>query len=137
MRVYDNSSLHGMHELLQQMKELHAPDRCEGIGNDIWHGIQKRIVSETSQQKIEKYWNSHSSQHAVLLKMLTSGNSASRESLWDICKKVDSSRTPTIAQAMLNAFIDGCKSEQLQLMFDKLIVQWVWRERMWNVWGVK
>jgi hypothetical protein len=69
--------------------------------------------------------------------MLTSGNSAARESLWDICKEVDSSRTPTIAQAMLNAFIDGCKSEQLQLMFDKLIVQWVWRERMGNAWGVK
>jgi hypothetical protein len=137
MSVYDNSSLHGMHELLQQMKELHAPDRCEGIGNDIWHGIQKRIVSETSQQKIEKYWNSNSSQHAVLLKMLTSGNIASRESLWDICKEVDSSRKPTVDKAQLDAFIDGCKSEQLQLMFDKLIVQWVWRERMWNAWGVK
>jgi hypothetical protein len=118
------------------MKELHAPDRCEGIGNDIWHGIQKRIVSETSQQKIEKYWNSNSSQHAVLLKMLTSGNSAARESLWDICKEVDSSRKPTVDKAQLDAFIDGCKPEQLQLMFDKLIVQWVWRERMWNAWGV-
>lgn len=137
MRVYDNSSLHGMHELLQQMKELHAPDRCEGIGNDIWHGIQKRIVSETFQQKIEKYWNSNSSEHAVLLKKLTSGNSASRESLWDICKKVDSSRKPTVDKAQLDAFIDGCKPEQLQLMFDELIVQWVWRERMGNAWGVK
>jgi hypothetical protein len=32
MPVYDNTSLHEMNELLAQMKELHAPDRCEGLG---------------------------------------------------------------------------------------------------------
>ena len=136
MRVYDNSSLH---ELLQQMKELHAPDRCEGPLNDVWQGMQSVYYGKglTPQQKIENYWNVNSNNHKGLLKMLTLGNSAARESLWDICQEVDSSRTPTIAQAMLNAFIDGCKPSQLQLMFEKMIKQWVWRERMGNAWGVK
>ena len=40
MPVYDNTSLHEMNELLQQMKELHAPDRCEGPWNDAWQGMQ-------------------------------------------------------------------------------------------------
>lgn len=141
MRVHDNSSLHEMHELLQQMKELHAPDRCEGPLNDVWQGMQYVYYrgGETPQQKIEKYWNANSSNQKVckdLLKMLTSGNSIARESLWHICEEVDSSRTPTIDQAMLNAFIDGCKELQLQKMFDIMIVQWVWRNRMQKAWNI-
>ena len=137
MRVYDNSSLHEMHELLQQMKELHTPDRCEGGYNDFWHGIQKKIVSETPQQKIEKHWNKNISNHKGLLKMLTSGGSTARDQLWTICKEVDSSRIPTVAQAMLNAFIDGCTEIQLQKMFDIMIVQWVWRDRLIETWKIK
>jgi hypothetical protein len=135
MRVYDNSSLH---ELLQQMKELHEPDRCEGPLNDIWQGMQSVYYRKglTPQQKIENYWNVNSNNHKGLLKMLTLGNSAARESLWDICKKVDSSRTPTIDQAMLNAFIDGCNELQLQKMFEIMIVQWVWRDRMQKSWNI-
>ena len=137
MPVYDNTSLHEMNELLQQMKELHAPDRCEGIGNDVWRGLQKvaYMGRETPQQKIEKKWNDGSDRKG-LMKMTTSV-SAARDALWDICKVVDSSRTPTVDKAMLNAFIDGCTETQLQNMFDIMIVQMTWRDRLLTAWGIK
>ena len=137
MPVYDNTSLHEMNELLQQMKELHAPDRCEGIGNDVWHGFQKvaYMGKETPQQKIEKKWNA-STDRKGLMKMTTSV-SAARDDLWAICKDVDSSRIPTVDKAMLNAFIDGCTEDQLQKMFDIMIVQMTWRNRLEKAWGIK
>jgi len=110
MPVYDNTSLHEMKELLAQMKELHAPDRCEGLGNDAWQLMQPRYYwGDTPQQKIEKKWKNSNNLEArkILMKATTSGSGA-RGDLWDICKKVDSSRTPTSDQAQLNAFIDGC-----------------------------
>jgi hypothetical protein len=136
MRVYDNSSLHEMHGLLQQMKALHGPDRCEGFKNDSWQTLQKRVfnVKETVQDKIIKKWKENSSEHKTLLKKLTSG--FRRNELWEICKEVDPSRKPTCAEIALNEFIDECKAKQLQQMFDKLIVQFEWRgvmEQQWNI----
>ena len=139
MPVYDNTSLHEMNELLQQMKELHAPDRCEGIGNDVWHGFAKLAAmgKETSQQKIEKKWNDSKNLEArkTLMKATTSGSGA-RGDLWGICKEVDSSRIPTMDQAQLNAFIGGCTESQLQKMFDIMIVQMTWRDRLIRCWGI-
>ena len=137
MRVYDNSSLHEMHELLQQMKELHAPDRCEGQLNDIWQGIQKLRGSETPQEKIEKYWNANSKNHKRDLKMLTELDMTARDQLWHICEDVDSTRHPTVAKVQLDAFIEGCDAYQLQKMFDIMIVQWVWRDRLIETWKIK
>jgi hypothetical protein len=142
MRVYDNSSLH---ELLQQMKELHAPDRCEGPLNDAWQGMQSVYYRKglTPQQKINNYWNVNSKNHKGLLKMLTAGGSTARDQftardqLWTICKEVDSSRKPTVDEPQLNAFIDGCTASQLQDMFNIMIVQWVWRERMIQAWKIQ
>ena len=80
MRVYDNSSLYEMHELLQQMKELHAPDRCEGPLNDMWQGIQKLRGSETPQDKIEKHWHAKNAmEQKGLLTMLTSLGMTARD----------------------------------------------------------
>ena len=137
MPVYDNTSLHEMNELLQQMKELHASDRCEGPGNYVWQGLQTvaYMGRETPQQKIEKKWNDGSDRKG-LMKMTTSV-SASRDDLWAICKVVDSSRKPTVDKAMLNAFIDGCTETQLQKMFDIMIVQMTWRDRLLTAWGIK
>jgi hypothetical protein len=130
-----------MRGLLGEMGRLsagnvRAPTRLEGIRNDMWHDMQKLAGSETSQDRIEKHWNGHGSGHAGLLKKLTSGSTA-RDDLWTICKEVDPSRKPTVAKAQLDAFIDGCRPSQLQLMFEKMIKQWVWRERMMNAWGIK
>ncbi len=116
--------------------DVSAPARLEWYGNDVWHGMQKLAGSETFQDRLEKYWSGHGSEHAGLLKKLTSDGIA-RDDLWTICKEVDPSRKPTVAQAQLNAFIDGCTPGQLQLMFEKMINQWVWRERMGNAWGIK
>ena len=136
MPVYDNTSLHEMNELLQQMKELHAPDRCEGIGNDVWRGFQKvaYMGRETPQQKIEKKWNDGSDRKS-LMKMTTSV-SASRDDLWEICKVVDSSRKPTVSKKDLDAFIDGCTQDQLHQMFEIMIVQMTWRDRLLTAWGI-
>ena len=120
-------------ELLAQLKELHAPDRCEGPLNYMWRGVQSVTGSETSQQKIEKYWNENSSNHAGLLKKLTS-DSLARQDLWEICKEVDPSRKPTSTKAQLDPFIDACQPKQLQQMFSLLIVSWVWRDRLLKAW---
>ena len=37
----------------------------------------------------------------------------------------------------LNKFIDECKPEQLQKMFDIMILQWTWRDRLLTAWGIK
>ncbi len=139
MPVYDNTSLHEMNELLAQMKELHAPDRCEGLGNDVWKLMQPRYYwGDTPQQKIEKKWNDSKNLDArkTLMKATTSGSGA-RGDLWDICKKVDSERKPTMDQAQLNTFIDGCTDLQLQDMFDIMIVQMTWRDRFMKAWDIK
>ena len=137
MPVYDNTSLHEMNELLAQMKELHAPDRCEGLGNDAWKKIQYvyHWGNETPQQKIENKWNA-SNEHKTLMKMTTSGSGA-RGDLWKICKEVDSSRKPNMDQAQLDAFIDGCTEVQLQDMFEIMIVQMTWRDRLITCWDIK
>ena len=137
MPVYDNTSLHEMNELLQQMKELHAPDRCEGIGNDVWQGFQKvaYIGRETPQQKIEKKWNNSTDRNGLM--KMTTIDFASRNDLWEICKDFYESRRPTHSQEDLNKFIDGCKPEQLQKMFDIMILQWTWRARLLTAWGIK
>jgi len=59
MSVADNTKFNEMNELLQQLKDLHAPDRCEGPVNFVWHGMQRfaNIASskKTDQQKITDY----------------------------------------------------------------------------------
>ena len=136
MSVYDNTSLYEMNELLQQMKELHPPDRCEGIGNGVWHGFQKfyNMGNETPHQKIEKKWK-FCIDHKGLMKMTTSV-SAARDALWEIWKVVDSSRTPTVSKTQLDAFIDGCTPSQLQQMFEIMIVQMTWRDRLLTSWDI-
>ena len=139
MPVHVNTNLHEMKELLSQLKELHAPDRCEGLGNDAWQRMQYVYYrgGETPQQKITKYWNA-SKDRKSLMKMTTPTlPRAARDSLWHICQEVDSSRTPTSDQAMLDAFIDGCTEVQLQDMFDIMIVQMTWRDRFMKAWDIK
>ena len=123
--------------LLSQLKELHAPDRCEGRPNGLWQSVQKVFVSETAQDKIKKHWETNIQQHKTLLKKLTSGSGAEREQMWEICKEVDSKRLPTIDPAKLNEFIDGCNAEQLQKMFNIMIMQWGWRDRLIKAWQIK
>ena len=137
MPVYDNTSLHEMNELLQQMKELHAPDRCEGPEYYMWQGLQKvaYMGKETPQQKIEKKWNA-STDRKGLMKMTTT-DFASRDDLWAICKDVDSSRKPTHSEEDLNKFIDECTPDELKKMFDIMIVQMTWRDRLLTAWGIK
>ena len=139
MPVYDNTSLHEMNELLQQMKELHAPDRCEGIGNDVWRGLQKvaYMGRETPQQKIEKKWKASSDEDQKSLMKMTTTDFASRHDLWKICNVVDASRKPNHSEEDLKKFIDECKPDQLQKMFDIMIVQMTWRDRLLTAWGIK
>ena len=103
----------------------------------MWRGFQSvyYMGKETPQQKIEKKWNA-STDRKALMKMTTS-ESAARDDLWAICKDVDSSRIPTVDKAMLNAFIDGCTPDQLQKMFEIMIVQMTWRNRLEKAWGIK
>ena len=139
MPVYDNTSLHEMNELLQQMKDLHAPDRCEGPEYYMWQGLQKvaYMGRETPQQKIEKKWKASSDEDQKSLMKMTTTDFASRNDLWKICKVVDDSRIPNHSEEDVNKFIDECKPEQLQKMFDIMIVQMTWRDRLLTAWGIK
>ena len=138
MPVYDNTSLHEMNELLQQMKELHAPDRCEGLRNDAWQGMQYlyHMGGETPQQKIEKKWKASSDEDQKSLMKMTTTDFASRHDLWKICKVVDDSRIPNHSEEDVNKFIDECKPDQLQKMFAIMIVQMTWRNRLLTAWGI-
>ena len=57
MSAVEKVSVHEMHELLQQLKELHAPDRCEELAiffgmacSDLHTSVQaKRPISRKSQ----------------------------------------------------------------------------------------
>ena len=153
MPVYDNTSLHEMKELLAQMKELHAPDRCEGLGNDAWQLMQPRYYwGDTPQQKITNYWNSHSSEHVSLLKKMTTGEL--QHDFWKLCYEVNEARilditnpheetwqitsTETAAeieikQQDLDNFIDASDPQKI---FETMIVQWAWRNHLLKVWGL-
>jgi hypothetical protein len=130
MSVADNTKFNEMNELLQQLKDLHAPDRCEGPGNFVWHGMQRfaNMASgeKTDQQKITDYWNEKDL--ATKISALKTLASNSLHDFYFICRKVDKARTVafclkhkdiwaltnseepeelTTKKNDLNAFIDG------------------------------
>ena len=59
-----STDLHNIPDLLYTLQELHAPDRCEGIRNDMWHGMQRFANAvtlshtRTQQQILTDWWNS-------------------------------------------------------------------------------
>lgn len=130
MSVSDSTKFNEMNKLLQQLKDLHAPDRCEGIRNDVWHGMQRfaNIASskKTDQQKITDYWNGKDL--ATKISELKTLASNSLHDFYFVCRKVDEARTVaffrlhkdiwqltnaetqdelTTKKNDLNAFIDG------------------------------
>ncbi len=137
MSAPDSQKSREVKELLQQLKELHAPDRCEGVGNFFWHGIQRftHMGSKTDQQKIEDHWKETKdiTIHQNDLKKLAS------KSLRDfhlVCREVNKTVQLASTQEDMDMFIDNCKEEQVQQMFDIMIVQWVWRTRMLEAWDI-
>ena len=158
----DNTSMNEMTALLQQMKELHAPDRCEGPANYVWHGLQKmaktvtRSTEKTPQGKIEDFWKGIDLQtRRTSLKKLTG---VAQHDFLKICLEVDRPRILQIAEPHQNTwettsnpqtdqeiqikkydldkFITEIKDEKIQSLFDKLIVTWEWRRRMISSWGI-
>ena len=95
MSVSDNTKFNELNELLQQLKDLHAPDRCEGFLNDAWHGMQRitnyPIGGKTDQQKITDYWNSKDliTKKSALKKLA----SKSLHFFYYVCREVDERRT--------------------------------------------
>ena len=150
--------------LLQHLKEVHAPDRCDGWGNDAWHGVQrfKNFVTgstkTTEQQQLTASWNiMNEDARRTYLKKLTN-IPGTQHDFYEVCYKVDGARIDKIRQATktsadawatpssppkidvqlikqkdLNEFITDITPEKLQLLFDKLIVDYSWRRRMWNI----
>jgi hypothetical protein len=95
MSVADNTKFNEMNELLQQLKDLHAPDRCEGPANFVWHGMQRfaNMASgkKTDQQKITDYWNARDLPTKISkLKTLASN---SLHDFYFVCREVDEART--------------------------------------------
>jgi hypothetical protein len=158
MSVPDNSKFNEMKELLQQMKELHAPDRCEGFRNYVWHGIQQianiKSGEKTSQQKITDHWNEEKDikDHKNDLKKLAS---KAQQEFWMVCCEVNKSKILSITSphrevwdtlsnltkeendtknADLAKFIDDSGVPQVQKMFDIMIVQSDWRNYMMAAW---
>jgi hypothetical protein len=134
MSVANKTKINEMNELLQQLKDLHAPDRCEGFGNDIWHGMQRfanrASGKKTDQQKITDYWDSKDLDTKIReLKTLASN---SLHHFYVLCREVDEARTVafflkhkgiwqltngekpdelTTKKNDLNAFIDGSDTD--------------------------
>ena len=162
MPPLDNSSMNEMTALLQQMKELHAPDRCEGPANYVWHGLQKmaktvtRSTEKTPQEKIEDFWKGIDVEtRRTSLKKLTG---VAQHDFRNICLKVDGPKILEITQPHqetwettsnpqtnaeiqtkkydLDNFITQIEDEKLQSLFDKLIVTWEWRRRMIVSWKI-
>jgi hypothetical protein len=161
MSAPDSENSREVKELLQQLKELHAPDRCEGPGNFIWHSIQRLThigsSKKTDQQKIKDYWNETQdiTIHQNDLKKLAS---QSPHDFYFVCEEVDKDRIVTICkpnknvwdilspnapaevkaakQKDIDQFINESKSEQVQQMFAIMIVQWEWRTRMLQTWDI-
>ena len=158
----DNTSMNEMTALLQQMKELHAPDRCEGPANYVWHGLQKmaktvtRSTEKTPQEKIEDFWKGIDLEtRRTSLKKLTG---VAQRDFKNICHKVDGPQILQITQTHqntwdttsnpqtdeeiqtkqydLNLFITRISDEKVQSLFDKLIVTWEWRRRMIVSWQI-
>jgi hypothetical protein len=160
MSAVEKVSVHEMHELLQQLKELHAPDRCEGAGNFFWHGMQRLAhigsSEKTDQQKITDYWNAKRESSGVQQKSeLKTLASWALQDFYFVCRKVDEDRAVnfykqnhevwdilssetsselTKKQGDIDTFINASTSAQVQQIFDVMIVQWAWRDRMLKAW---
>ena len=95
MSVANKTKFNEMNELLQQLKDLHAPDRCEGFGNDIWHGMQRfanrASGKKTDQQKITDYWDSKDLDTKIT--ELKKFASESLHPFYFVCREVDEART--------------------------------------------
>ena len=151
-----------MNELLQQLKDLHAPDRCEGLPNYVWHGMQRLThfgsSGKTDQQKITDHWNAKRESSGVQQKdELKKLASKSLHDFYKVCHELDQVRTVAFflkhrkvwelrngetAEAIttkkndLYKFIDDSSASNVQKMFDIMIVQWAWRDRMLQAWDI-
>ena len=56
------------------------------------------------------------------------------QAVWDILSSETSSEL-TKKQGDIDTFINDSSPEQVQQMFDVMIVQWAWRDRMLNAWN--
>ena len=159
MSAPDSQQSREVKELLQQLKELHAPDRCEGPGNFIWHGMQRfshfGSSKRTDQQKITDHWNAKDlrTKRSELKKLA----STSLHDFYFVCRKLDQDRAEAfyklnkaawdilsnateielaIKQKDVNDFIDKSFAPGVQKMFDIMIEQWEWRTRMLEAWDI-
>jgi hypothetical protein len=135
-----STELHHIPDLLYTLQELHAPDRCEGIRNDIWHGMQRFANAvtlshtRTQQQILTDWWNSIPiDTRKAFLKMLVFERE-SKQDFWEECLQALNPKPVKDQQEDLHALIDGITAEQVQLLFNVLIVKWVWRSRMLDKW---
>ena len=161
MSASDSTKFNEMNKLLQELKELHAPDRCEGLPNYVWHGMQRltkavtRSQDQTPQQKITNYWNERDlSTHRSDLKKLAS---TSLHDFYFVCRELDENRAKAFVlshndiweltngetkqeiatkQNDIDDFIDKSFAPGVQKMFDIMIVQWAWRGRMLTAWEI-
>jgi hypothetical protein len=58
---------------LNEVNEVRAPDRCEGLLNDTWQGFQHLGKTETQQDKITKFWKVHTEEDVKNYLNVTTG----------------------------------------------------------------
>ena len=162
MSVSDSTQFNEMNKLLQELKDLHAPDRCEGPFNFVWHGMQRLThfgsSGKTDQQKITDYWNAKQESSGVQQKdELKTLASISLHDFYFVCRELDQVRTVAFFRSHqkiwqltngetqaelaiknndLYKFIDDSSPSNVQKMFDIMIAQWAWRDRMLTAWEI-
>jgi hypothetical protein len=148
--------------LLIQLKEVHAPDRCEGKWNDRWqdlHRFKNYMTGSTemsTQQKIIAYWNKLcvAARKRYLKQLADKAQRDFSRLCIEVDAEVDKYRMHFIQQKHwgswtfrdaktdlqkkkrkegLDTYITLLTENELQLLFNKLIVIWNWRDRMMDI----
>ena len=145
-------------KLLQQLRALHAPDRCETPFNFVYNGVGRMVYNQTGtlQDRITQQWNdAEEIQRKKALKTLAR---TAVYSLYELCIKInntglekaentvrqqiESQKTKPILQIqlmckILDEFFDSCTSENLNQIFSTMIVVLRWRELMQEAWHMQ
>lgn len=91
---------------LNELDELHVPDRCEGVLNDTWQGLSHLRAIETDQDKITKFWKAQTQEDVQKYLNVTAGVSEYLYFLtgqttrpymfWELCSKVDQGKARSL-----------------------------------------
>jgi hypothetical protein len=138
-----------MRGLLEEMRDLSSvrcagrgggPDRCEGVRNDVWHGMQMvrayATGKETPQMRLREIW--YQMDLATRKGELKKLAAKVQHDFLGMCLTVNKETMESIAgpntESNLDAFIDACTFEDVQELFELMLVQWGWRTHMQEIW---